>query len=134
MADQMPWRALQVRKKILQDRKMDGTALVDEAAQWAGELTRREARGPGDMENAWRRLEARYGVPWRTFWSLRYRKPRELGASIYQRLSAAYNAERERQVRLLRHDIETTKKIAGTSHAAVVAAEAALGAAVGEDE
>lgn len=114
-------------KKALQDRKMDGDVLVDEAATWARDLTRREARGPGDMENAWRRLEARYGVPWRTFWSLRYRKPREIGASIYQRLAAAYEAERERQMRLLRHDIETTKKIAGADCAAVREAEALVG-------
>lgn len=105
---------------------MSDAAFVDQAASWAKRLTQNEARGPGDMENAWRRLECRYGVPWRAFWALRYRKPRELSVSIYQRLAAAYAAECERQMRLLRHELEITKAIAGTADAAVVAAEAVV--------
>ncbi len=34
------------------------------ARSWANELLRRESRGPGDMENAMRRLETRYGIPY----------------------------------------------------------------------
>jgi len=62
------------------------SSAVDQAAVWARELTRQEARGPGDLSNAWRRLEARYGVPAATFWSLRYRKPKDILASVYFRL------------------------------------------------
>jgi len=111
-------------------RPMSDTAYVDEAAEWAKGLTRCEARGPGDMVNAWRRLEVRYGVPWRVFWSLRYRRPREIATSIYFQIHAAYEAERERQIRRLQHEIKITKAKAGASHRAVVAAEAAVGAAV----
>jgi hypothetical protein len=112
----------------LQDRNaMSDAAYVDEAARWAKWLTHAEARGPGDMEPAWRRLEARYGVAWRTFWALRYRKPREITASVYARLSAAYQAERERQLRLLQHDMEITRTIAGPDHAAVRSAQALVG-------
>lgn len=109
---------------------MSDAAFVDQAATWAKALTASEARGPGDMENAWRRLEARYGVPWRAFWALRYRKPRDITAAIFHRLAAAHAAECERQMRRLRHDIETTRKIAGPDAAAVVAAQAV----VDEDE
>ena len=82
---------------------------VEQAAAWARELTRREARGPGDLRNAWRRLEMRYGVSARTFWALRYRRPKDILASTWLRLGAAYRAECERHLRMLRHDIEITK-------------------------
>jgi len=98
--------------------------LVDEAAGWARSLTHKEQRGPGDLENAWRRLEARYGVPVSTFWSLRYRRPKNILASLYFRLRGAYEAECARQVRKLEHELAVTKAKAGADHAAVRAAEA----------
>lgn len=107
---------------------MSDTAYVDQAASWARWLTNREARGPGDMENAWRRLATRYGVDWRVFWALRYRKPRGIETSIYARLCAAYQAECERQMRKLRHELEITKQIAGPDHASVAAASAVVDA------
>lgn len=103
------------------------TAHVEEAAEIAKWLTRREAVGPGDMENAWHRLETRYGLPWRLFWSLRYRPPREIASHYYARIRAAYDAERDRQMKLLRHDIEITEKIAGADNAAVRAAQTLVG-------
>lgn len=103
---------------------MTDTAAVDQAASWAKRLTQSEARGPGDLENAWHRLEARYGVPWRTFWSLRYRKPADVTASIYLRLRVAYEAECERQLMRLTHEIAITKAKAGASNHSVVEAEA----------
>lgn len=106
---------------------MSGSAVVDEAAYWATRLTQAEARGPGDMQNAWRRLSVRHDVPWRVFWQLRYRKPRDLTVSIYRRLAAAYRAECERQMRQLQHEIEITKAIAGADHPAVAAALALVG-------
>lgn len=60
---------------------MSGVAIVDSAANMARDLVQREARGPGDLENAMRRIEARYGVPYATLWSLRYRKPKDIMAS-----------------------------------------------------
>ena len=100
---------------------------VDRAASWAKRLTQSEARGPGDLENAWRRLEARYGVPWRIFWALRYRCPNEIAASIYLRLQAAYEAECERVLRRTRHELAITKAKAGTDHAVVAEAAALVG-------
>ena len=106
---------------------MRNSAYVDQAAIWAKELTSRESRGPGDMENAWRRLEARYGISFGTFWALRYRKPHNIFIEIFAQLHSAYQAECERQMRKLAHEIEITKKITGASHAAVAASEAVVG-------
>jgi hypothetical protein len=78
---------------------------VADARQWANELIRRESRGPGDLENAMRRLEARYGIPWRTFWALRYRAPADVFVGVYLQLKAAYESECLRQERLLKHDV-----------------------------
>lgn len=89
------------------EETMSEAAHISEAARWADWLTRVETRGPGDIPNAWRRLEARYGVPYQTFKSLRYQRPKDLWASIFLRLMAAYNAERERQQRLLQHELQT---------------------------
>lgn len=89
-------------KMYLRGEQIMSDALhIAEAARWADWLTRRESRGPRDDENAWGRLETRYGVPFQTFWSLRYRKPKDMWTSIFLRLAAAYNAEKERQQRLL---------------------------------
>lgn len=72
-----------------------------------------------------RRLEARYGIPWRTFWSLKYRPPSDVFVSIYNRLQAAYQSECERQMRLLAHEIEIAKA-KGLSHSPAVAKAEAL--------
>lgn len=82
---------------------------ISDARSWANELIRRESRGPGDTENAMHRLEARYGIPWRTFWALRYRPPSDVFVSVYLNLRAAYEAECARQERLLRHERQITE-------------------------
>lgn len=114
-------------KKFLRGDQMSDAVFVDEAAEWARDLTRRESRGPGDEQNAWRRLETRYGIAFGTFWGLRYRKPKTIVTSLYFRIRAAYDAERERQARLLRHETEITEKIVGPDHIAVRAARAVAG-------
>lgn len=100
---------------------------AEDARVWANELIRRESRGPGDMENAMRRLEARYGIPWRTFWTLRYRKPTDVMVGVYRQLQAAYQSECDRQERLLAHE----RKLTETK---VLAFEAAHRAAVDVDQ
>lgn len=111
----------------------NGVSAAAKAQGWANELVRREARGPGDMENAMHRLEARYGIPWRTFWSLRYRPPTDILTGLFIKLHDAYQAERDRQMRLLRHETEITKIIAGPDDHAVRAAEAILETAISKD-
>jgi hypothetical protein len=99
-------------------------ALVSDAQGWAKWLILQESRGPGDTENAMRRVAARYGVDFRALWALRYRPPKRIFADIYFVLRAAHAAECERQLRRLRHDLELTKAAAGSHHASVRAAAA----------
>lgn len=120
-------------KRFLTSSKMTDAAFVDQAAKWSRDLAQMRSRGPGDLENAMRSIEREYGVDYWAQWTLRYRPSRlkDIGVSLYLRLQCAWEAERDRQLRRLQHDIETTKKIAGPDHAAVLAAEALVGA---EDE
>lgn len=93
-----------MRKKILNgdgESKMS----VATASEMARTLVQREAKGPGDLDNAMRRIEARYGIPYSFLWSLRYRPPKELVVSAWQSLRNAYRSECERQARLLQHEI-----------------------------
>ena len=101
-----------------------------DAKAWARELVRLETRCPGDTENAMRRLARRYDLSWRAFWTLRYRSPRDVAASVYLKLEAAYRAEIERQMGLLKHEAAITKLRTGPDHPAVRAAETLVGAKV----
>lgn len=114
-------------KKPLRDAQMSEAVYVDQAAEWARTLIARETRGAGDTENAMRRLEARYGVSYNFLWALRYRKPKGVLTSLYFRLRDAYQAECDRQMRLLAHEIQITKAITGPDNAAVSAAQAVVG-------
>lgn len=93
---------------------------VSNAREWANELIRRESRGPGDLDNAMRRLESRYGIPAATFWRLRHGRIKDIFASTYVRLQAAYIAECERQTRILKTQAEIAKA-KGLAAAPVVA-------------
>jgi hypothetical protein len=104
------------------------TVDVEEAVGISKWLTRREASGPGDMENAWHRLENRYGLPWRTFWALRYRPPRIICSVLLERFRAAHQAERDRQMKKLQHELTITEKITGADSPAIRAAKTLLGA------
>lgn len=88
---------------------MTETAYVEQAAQWANFLTKTESRGPGDLPNAWQRLEYKYGIPSAVFWSLRYRKPRGILTGLYTALKAAHDQEKQRQYRLLQHELQTAR-------------------------
>jgi hypothetical protein len=110
-------------KNPLQERTMSDAAYVDRAVTWSKKLTRMKASGPGDMENAMRRIEREYGIEYGVLWALRYRKPKDILASWYFRLKAAYEAECQRQVRMLQHEIEITKAM-GAGADAVASAEA----------
>jgi hypothetical protein len=107
---------------------MSDATYLDEAAEWSKSLTRMRARGPGDTENAMRSIEREYGVDYWLLWRLRYRKSvlKDIGVSAYMRLKAAYQAECERQMRKLQHDIAKTEAITGITDPVVVAVKAAL--------
>lgn len=118
----------------LREGQMSEAAYVEDAAQIARSLVARESRGPGDTENAMRRLEARYGVPFNAWWSLRYRKPKAIVAGLYARIKAAHAAECERHLRRLAIELEITKAVSGPDHASVAAAQAVVDAHLVEGE
>lgn len=103
--------------------------LVEEVSGWSRVLVQREMQGPGDMPRAMHRIEGRYGIPYHVLWTLRYRPPKDIAASIYFALKAAHQAECERQLRLLEHELSITRAALGASHSAVAQVEAVLGAA-----
>lgn len=108
-------------------------ALVSDARHWANSLVAREARGPGDTDNAMRRLSQRYGLDYAALWSLRYRPPKRIFVDVYFALRDAYAAECERQLRLLNHELTITKAKAGADRNSVRAASALVHAADDEN-
>jgi polyhydroxyalkanoate synthesis regulator phasin len=88
--------------------KLDCTA-ADEARRIVNELIRIESRGAGDTENAMKRLGNRYGLPWRVFWNVRYRTPKDVFAGVLQRLREAHAEETRRQITRMAHDLEMAR-------------------------
>jgi hypothetical protein len=122
-------RRLRVGKKSLRGEQKVSDAFVADARTWANALVAREHRGPGDTVDAamWR-AEQRYGIERSTFWSLRYRPPKDIVVGVYMRLKAAYEHECERQEARLAHELMLTKAAGrdATNSAAVREAEALL--------
>ncbi len=114
---------------------MTDLSVVDEAANWADLLVRREHRGPGDTIDAARARAARkHNVPEQILWSLRYRKPKRIWADLYKALQLAVAAEIQSQEARLAHEIAITKAIATSPAglALVDEAEALLASTQGE--
>jgi hypothetical protein len=122
---QMPLEGLIVCKFLLRKTQMTDASYVDHAAYWAAEIVERESRGPGDLDNAMHRAARHAGVPYSALWALRYRKPKDVLASIYFALRDAYEMERARQLQALKYDLEITSAKAGP-HANSVRAAVAL--------
>lgn len=110
---------------------MSDIAYAEEAKDWANKLILGESRGPGDMDNAMIRLEARYGIPKSILWALRYRPLKDPKTSIYFRLQAAWEDFRLRQLKALQHDITITEALAGPHRSSLHAAKAMVGAVDG---
>lgn len=110
---------------------MSANSFVEDAAEKASWLVRREARGPGDIPGAMRRLESKYGIPYSVLWSLRYRKPRDILITTFVQIDAAYQAECDRQRKLLEHAIAVRKATTGIG-AAIDRAVSRLAAKHGE--
>ncbi len=111
----------------LRDKQMNGVAFVTEASRMAHELVRMESRGPGDLDNALHRIEARHGVPYAALWALRYRKPKDVGCSIFARLKAAYASECWRQEQRYQQERQATQAKTGIGTAILRAADRLAG-------
>jgi hypothetical protein len=120
------WSGLMRCKSLLrQEQKMPSAVAC--AQEWAKAIVQRESRGPGDLENAMRRIERRYGVPYSVLWACRYRPPKDMQVSVWLKLQAAYVAECERQERLLKHERETVEATNAVSSALLRAAARVAG-------
>lgn len=91
---------------------------VEAATEYVRTMVQRESRGPGDLDNAMQRLEAKYGLPFWTLWHLRKGKAKTVEASLLARIRGAYLDMCQRQAANLLHEIKT---------------EAAVGDALDED-
>lgn len=81
---------------------------VDVAQRWAKWMINKETRGPGDRDNAMRRLSRRYSISYGTLWGLLYRVPKDMRVSVFEKLGNAYEAELRRQHRLLEQERAVT--------------------------
>lgn len=100
----------------MRNRALISAQMLAEARGWAEELTEMEITGPRDLEDAWRRLETRYGIPYSTFWSLRYRADlKDIWASLHRMLQLAVEQERSRRAANLQHHEFISSVVGGSS-------------------
>lgn len=99
---------------------------VEIAADYANRMIEREARGPGDTENAMRRIEATTGIGYWSLWSLRYRRRdlKTIAADQFQRIRNAYLATCERQLSALKHELAVEQARNGNDDLSDLVAEA----------
>lgn len=109
------------------------TANVETAQDIARRLINAEARGPGDYENAMRRLEARRGIPFSLLHSLKYRQPKDILLSQWNLLLDVYEMECARQERRYQLQRETAKALKNATSKALTRT-AAVVAGVGVEE
>jgi hypothetical protein len=79
---------------------------VEAATGYVRTMVQRESHGPGDLDNAMRRIEAKYGLPFWTIWHLRKGKAKTVEASMLARIRGAYLDMCQRQASNLLHEIE----------------------------
>lgn len=86
-------------------RKETPPMSVETATEYVRTMVQRESRGPGDIDNAMQRLEAKYGLPFWTLWYLRKGKAKTCDTSLYARIRGAYLDMCQRQAANLLHEI-----------------------------
>lgn len=82
-----------------------------EATEFVRLMIHREARGPGEAENAMRSLARRYGV---SFWTLdhfRKGKAKTCDVSLYAKIKGAFIDHCERQAHRLLQEAETAQRV-----------------------
>lgn len=87
------------------DNEVHGMSSVD-ASQFVRRMVQRESRGPGDIEGAMQRLEARYGIGFWQLAHLRSGRAKTVDVSLYARIRGAYLDYCQRLVSNLQHEIE----------------------------
>ena len=110
------------------------SAAVEKASVWIDAMVQREMRGPRDLKPAMERLSRRHRLPKSLFWSIRYHPPKDIFASVYLKLEAAYQAETKRQAELLKHEIEIATVMGGAAKAMAGASVAVAGDFLPQEE
>lgn len=110
-------------KTSLRVEQMNPAAFVDHTVELNRRLVNGECRGPGDLENAMRRVEMKWGIPFSVSWALRYRKPKTVAADIYARHLQAVETHREIQLNRLQHERSITEAKGWFTSALVSAAD-----------
>ena len=108
-------------KKSLRDEQMSS---VDLAITYARKLVNAEARGPGDIENAMDRLEARTGIGRWTIWALWHRRRKVIDGDLIGKLQGAYYAHCEGQIARLQHELAVDAARSGNASDEDLLAEA----------
>jgi hypothetical protein len=99
-----------MRKNFRRDEQVTS---ADIAIDYARRLVNAEARGPGDIEDAMHRLEARTGIGYWTYWGLWNRRRKVVDLDLLTRLRGAYLATCERQLSQLQHALAVEKARGG---------------------
>lgn len=119
---------LHMSKNTLTERQMSNRCHMSQATAWADELIREETRGPGDLDNAMRRVARRANVTHGFLWKLRYRNPKDVLAGQFFNLQRAWTELKSRQMRNLRNEIEKNAALFGDESDPVQAARALVAA------
>lgn len=125
-----------MRKFSLRKSQMTGgtAAIVEQSREWAKALVHAEARGPGDYGNALARVARSLGVGRAKLWALLYRPPKDVPASVFVSLFAAYQATCNSQKRKFENELARTRAIAGADSILVRAAFAVAGETSDDDQ
>ncbi len=79
------------------------------ATELVRKMIHRESNGPGDAENAMRRIADRYGIGFWTQDHLRKKRAKTIDGSILSRIRRAYIDILERQLALLQAELDTER-------------------------
>lgn len=78
---------------------------VEAATEYVRRMTKLESDGPGDIDNALRRIGAKFGLGFWTLWHLRKGKAKSIDSTIYARIRSAYLELCATKARNLLHEI-----------------------------
>ncbi len=112
-------------KKLGSGREM--SQYVDDACNWARVLVKRENRGWGDLPRAMRSVARHCGIDYSVMHDLRYRPPKRVDPSVYERLQSAYQDLCARQENLRANERTITKVRNPVAACLVRAADAIAG-------
>lgn len=97
---------------------------TDLTISYARKALQAEARGPGDLDEAMHRLEARSGVGYWTWWGLWHRRRKSVDMDLFQRVRGAYLAVCERQLAKVQHTLTVEAAKGGSDDFSDLVAEA----------